>query len=134
MSATEDEVNKVLETHRTWGIELENRTKASLRSYVEYHDEIHLQIAGLSGSKRLQEFISRLLFESTRFRMSDPAMSQGVISLGKEREDTRKILLAIARQDADSARRIMVEHIAEAKQRSLEYLLKRGGVASVSSV
>lgn len=123
LNYTETELTKIDEAHQEWGLHLEEDEPSPIE-YLRYHDSFHFGVAELAGSKRLFVFLKQLLTDSSRLRMSDPAMSkEGLLD---EEEESRKLLLAIRARDCETAAKLMEEHIQSSKQRALVSLMEGG--------
>ena len=118
---TPDQVEEVRSRHEMKKEELEQEGGDKM-DYLEYHDSFHLNIAALSDYNHLEEFISRLLHETTRMRMTDPLMS--IKGFAEEHVISEKIYRAIEEGNGDKARSLLEEHISDSKRRIFEAMMR----------
>ena len=119
--ATPEQVDEVRTIHDEKKEELKQE-EGDKMDYLEYHDSFHLNIAALSGYSHLEGFISRLLHETTRMRMTDPLM--GLEGFTEEHVISEKIYQAIEEGDGSKARSLLEEHIADSKKRIFEAMMR----------
>jgi DNA-binding GntR family transcriptional regulator len=121
MRATNEEVQALLETNREWLAKLAQEESLSSVVYLQFHDSFHKGIAGLSGNGRLARFISGLLRDSARIRMSDPLMSSR--GFDEDTELPEQVARALFDRNAERARKLLHTHIADSKERVLSQLI-----------
>jgi GntR family transcriptional regulator, rspAB operon transcriptional repressor len=121
--ASEAELAAVKSTHDAWARRL-LEDDVSPEEYLRFHDAFHLRIAELSGNGRLAAFIARLLREGTRLRMGDPLMS--IRGLTEEQQDSERIVRALVRRDAKTARKLLEDHVSGSKERVLTQIVQQG--------
>lgn len=118
--ASETEVHVLRVAHKEW-IDALQDTSVKAVEYLRFHDSFHQGIAELSGNERLARFVAVLLREGTRVRMSDPLMRTD--GLADESRSYKEISDALLAHDAETASRLMREHILQSKERILMRLL-----------
>lgn len=92
----------------------------SVRKFLRANTELHAHIARLSGNHRIVQLLSQLLSESERlinFGMLSHPQSERTVG------EHQRILEALAGKDADSARRIMEEHVRATREMVVESLI-----------
>ena len=119
--ATQEQIDEMRAIQEEKRRKLE-REAGDKMDYLEYHDVFHLNIAALSGYNHLEEFISRLLNETTRMRMTDPLMN--ISGFAEEQDVSEKIYRAIEEGDSDGARTLLEEHISDSKRRIIEAMIR----------
>ncbi len=100
----------------------------SLRKFVRTNTEFHAQIAFLSGNRRYAALVSQLLAESERLinfgALLHPMSGQTV-------DEHRRLIEALSDGDADSARRIMEEHVRTTRQMVVSSLISSANLREV---
>ena len=119
--ATKEEVLALLETNRKWLEKLAREESLSSKTYLRFHDSFHMGIANLSENRRLARFISALLRDSARVRMSDPLMS--IRGIDEDRELPEQVTQALFERNEEEARKLLHQHIADSKERILAQLI-----------
>jgi len=119
--AKKKEVLPLVETNRMWLEKLAQEERLSLITYLRFHDSFHMGIANLSENSRLARFISALLRDSARVRMSDPLMS--IHGIDEDRELPEQVAQALVERNEEAVRELLHQHIADAKERVLAQLM-----------
>jgi len=111
---TDDELRSLADNDRATAREL-RKTSPDQRAYTQFHDSFHLEIARLAKNGRLAEFISALLRDGTRIRMTDPRM--GIHGLEEEQQLNEQLVNVMLARDPEAARSEMQGHILAGKRR-----------------
>jgi len=119
--ATKGEALALLETNRMWLEKLAQKESFSSIMYLRFHDSFHMGVANLSENHRLARFISILLRDSARVRMSDPLMNTRGVD--EDRELPEQLTRALIERNEEEARKLLYQHIADSKRRILSQLM-----------